>query len=86
MRTSVVNMYNKHYFIHIPSSQNFIFTIASTVFVDMANLLEKMVIGLLEVVGCVYELIVFVPYYVVYKPYKKMERSQRIKVCLSTKV
>ncbi|XP_078312564.1 long-chain-fatty-acid--CoA ligase 4-like [Crassostrea virginica] len=45
----------------------------------MANLLEKMVIGLLEVVGCVYELIVFVPYYVVYKPYKKMERSQRIK-------
>lgn len=47
----------------------------------MANLLEKSVIGLLDVIGSVYELIVFVPYYFLCKPYKKMERSRRIKVC-----
>ncbi|XP_056004487.1 long-chain-fatty-acid--CoA ligase 4-like isoform X3 [Ostrea edulis] len=45
----------------------------------MANLLEKSVIGLLDVIGSVYELIVFVPYYFLCKPYKKMERSRRIK-------
>lgn len=49
----------------------------------MANLFEKTIIGVIDVIGCVYELIVFVPYYFLCKPYKKMERSQRIKVCLS---
>lgn len=45
----------------------------------MANLFEKTIIGVIDVIGCVYELIVFVPYYFLCKPYKKMERSQRIK-------